>query len=104
MTIAAELKSKPIEQTVLEVCAGLAATYEDWSRAAEFFGMAEERRAETGAPRDLADEAFLAPLMNRARRVLAQNMFAEAEARGRNAASTQAVALARTWLEARRNQ
>src|SRR5687768_4788436 len=46
--------SKPVGQSVLEVCAGLAALREDWQHAARFFGAAEAEAARTGIRRDPA--------------------------------------------------
>jgi non-specific serine/threonine protein kinase len=46
---------------------GLAASLEDWQRAASFYGAAEAEASRTGIRRDPADEAFLAPHIERAR-------------------------------------
>ena len=65
-----EIGSKPLAQSVLEVCAGLAAFGEEWERAARFYGAVEAQSERTGLHRDPADQAFLvAADRERARRV-----------------------------------
>ena len=51
--------------------------------AARLFGTAETLVAETGLHRDPADEAFLGPLMLRARAALGEPSFVVAESSGR---------------------
>jgi tetratricopeptide (TPR) repeat protein len=95
--IADATRDRPTGQSVLEVCAGLAAAHSEWSRAAEFFGAAEAQTEETGLHRDPADEAFLAPLMAQARAEL--GAAAEgAEAAGRSLSYDEAMGRARAWL------
>ena len=48
LRIADEIGSKPAGQSVVEVCAGMAALEGDWLRAARFFGAAEEQTSHTG--------------------------------------------------------
>jgi predicted ATPase/class 3 adenylate cyclase len=98
-TIADEIKSKPVGQSVLEVCAGLAAFEKDWERSARFFGMAEAQNDLTGLHRDAADEAFLAPHVDSARASLGADTFAAADAGGRKLSFADAVAEARHWLD-----
>ena len=83
LAIAGEIGSKPAGQSVLEVCAGYAAWRGDWTQAARFFGAAEAHMAETGIHRDPADEAFLMPLIARARVALGEAAFGAAAAAGR---------------------
>src|SRR5206468_5498297 len=64
LALAAETGSKPAGQSVIEVCAGLAALRKEWDRAIRFFAIAEAQTSQTGLHRDPADEAFLVPLMN----------------------------------------
>jgi len=97
--IADETGSRPVSQSVLEVCAGLAAFEGDWSRTARFFGMAEAQNALTGISRDPADEAFLAPHVASARAKLGDAGFAAADAGGRALGFTDAKAEARRWLQ-----
>ncbi len=96
--IATETASKPLAQSTLEVCAGLAASESDWSNAAKFYGMAEAQTGQTGLQRDPADEAFLAPLINLSRQKLGPTAFATAESSGLTQLPEGAMAEARCWL------
>jgi tetratricopeptide (TPR) repeat protein len=98
LDIAAEIGSKPLGQSVADVSAGLAATRSEWERAALFFGVAEAQTALTGLHRDPADEAFLSPLMARAREALGRAGFSSAEAAGRALAYEDAMRETRSWL------
>ena len=99
--IAAEIGSKPVGQSILEVCAGLAAFEKEWERTARFFGMAEAQNDLTGLHRDPADEAFLAPHVASARANLDAAAFSAAEAGGRALSYADAMAEARRWLDGR---
>jgi hypothetical protein len=99
LAIAEETGSKPVEQSVLEVSAGLASLRADWGRSARFFGAAESRAAQTGLRREPADEAFLARHVAMAREALGVAAFAAAEAEGRALSNEAAIAEARAWLE-----
>ncbi len=99
LAIAEEIGSKPAGQSVLEVSAGLAASCNDWVRAARFFGAAEAQVGQTGLHRDPADEAFLAPLVDTARKALGAKSFAAAEADGRALSYDEAIREARGFLE-----
>jgi predicted ATPase/class 3 adenylate cyclase len=81
--IVREIGSKPAGQSLLDVAAGLCAVREDWLRAARHYGAAEAVAEETGYRRDPADEAFLAPLVAKARSACGAPAFATAEAAGR---------------------
>ena len=83
--IAAEIGSTPVDQSVLEVSSGLAAARGDWARAARFYGAAESQAFETGLHRDPTDEAFLAPLVAKARNALGAADYAAAEVSGTRA-------------------
>ena len=98
LSIAEEIGSKPVGQSVLEVSAGLGAVREDWERAGLFFGAAEAQTMESGLRRDPADEAFLAPLIDKVRKVLGAEPFATIEATGRALSYDEAMAKARAWL------
>lgn len=100
LEIALELGSTPAKQSALEVCAGLAASCSDWRSCAQFYGTAEAQAALIGMRRDPADEAFLAPRVERARQALGTEEFAAAEGAGRARDYTGAIAQARAWLEA----
>jgi hypothetical protein len=98
--IALELGVKPIGQSALEVCAGLAASCGERHAAAAFFGAAEAHAALTGLSRDPADEAFLAPRIAAARVATDASAFAAAEAGGRALGYDAAIVRARAWLGA----
>jgi predicted ATPase/class 3 adenylate cyclase len=98
LAIADEIGSKPVGQSVFEVSAGLAALRQDWPRVARFYGAAEAQAAQTGLHRDPGDEAFLAPLLARARAALGAQGFPAAESAGRELPFEQAMAEARAWL------
>jgi len=99
IAIAGEIGSKPAGQCALEVAAGLAALRKEWARAAACFGSAEAQMGETGLKRDPADEAFLAPLIAKARHALGAPAFAAAETAGRGLGYEEAMTDARAWLE-----
>ena len=84
--------------TVLEVCAGLAATQAAWAQALRFDTAAERHIAAMGRRRDTADLAFLAPLLQRAQTALSPADAAAACAAGRQLACGDAVEQARHWL------
>jgi predicted ATPase/class 3 adenylate cyclase len=96
--IAEEIGWHPAGQSVLEVCAGLAASRADWEHAACFFGAAEAQTGESGLHRDPADDAFLTPLVAQARKALGPAAFGAADAAGRALSYEQAMAQARSWL------
>jgi len=99
LAIAEETGSKPVGQSVLEVCAGLAALQEEWDCAARFYGAAEAEAARTGIRRDAADESFLAPRVAKSREALGTTNFDAAEAGGRALAYEEALGEARAWLQ-----
>ncbi|HEV8553869.1 MAG TPA: tetratricopeptide repeat protein [Casimicrobiaceae bacterium] len=101
LAIAREIGSKPAGHCALEVSAGLGASRKEWERAALFFGAAEAQTAQMGLQRDPADEAFLAPLIAKAREALGEGAFAAVEAAGRALAYEGAMEEARVWLENR---
>jgi predicted ATPase/class 3 adenylate cyclase len=101
LAIADESGFKPAGQSVLEVCAGLAAVSKEWKRAAGFFGAAEAQISETGLRRDPADEAFLAPLIATTMEVLGPEPYVTAEAAGRSLSYEAALLDAHEWLESR---
>jgi non-specific serine/threonine protein kinase len=82
----------------IEVCSGFAASLGDSERAARFYGVAEAENSVTGLHRDPADEAFLAPLIDRVREELGPRYRAIEDA-GRALSYTKAIGEARTWLE-----
>ena len=99
-TIAAETGSRPVGQSVLEVTAGLAVLHEQWALTAVLFGAAEAQAGQTGLRRDPADEAFLAPLIAKARGALGDAAFAGAENSGRALPYEDVMEQVRAWLQA----
>jgi predicted ATPase len=100
LAFAEQSGSKPVAQSVFEVCAGLAAAQGHWEQAARFYGVAEAHADATGLHRDPADEAFLAPYMAQARRALGVDQYAQAEAAGRALSYPKASKDVRAWLGA----
>jgi tetratricopeptide (TPR) repeat protein len=100
LQIAAQIGSKPACRNALDVAAGLAALLGDWTRSARIYGTAQLELEQTGVRRETADEAFLVPLVAKAREALGESMFAAAEAEGRALAFEEAATETRAWLEA----
>jgi len=98
LTIADENRSKPAAQSVFEVAAGWAAARGNWQRAARLFGIAEAHAEATGLRRDPADEAFLAPLIDKARGALGVQAFASVDAAARAVNRDEAIAEVRAWI------
>jgi non-specific serine/threonine protein kinase len=98
LTLNQEIKSRQVGQSVLEVSAGIAAARGDWENAARLFGVAEAQAAQTGLHRDPTDEAFLAPLIAKARSALGTDAFNKAESRGRLLSYEDAMAEAQASL------
>ena len=101
LAIVEEIGSITAGQSVLEVSAGLGSLTGDHVAAARFFGTAEAQTARTGLHRDPTDEAFLAPLIAKAREALGDAPFAAAEAAGRALSYEEALVEARGWLDRR---
>jgi predicted ATPase len=95
--IAAEVGSLRMAQSAIEITAGLAASEEDWPRAARLHGAAATLSKQTGLRREPADEAFLAPVMARSREGLGAE-FDRHDALGRALSPAQAAAEACVWL------
>jgi predicted ATPase/class 3 adenylate cyclase len=98
LAIAREIGSKALGQSVLEVSAGLGAACSDWTSAARLFGAAEAQMQQSGLHRDPADEAFLAPLVERARREIGQPAFDRDAAQGAALSYEAAVDEVGNWL------
>jgi tetratricopeptide (TPR) repeat protein len=96
--IASASGSKPLGQSLLDVCAGLGALCGEWVRAASFYGTAQRQAELTGLQRDPADEMFLKPLMDQVRNALGPAVFQAAEAAGRALGYEEAADQAREWL------
>lgn len=98
ITIAVAIGSKHAGLSALEVSAGLAASCGEWERAASLFGAAEAMSAEAGLCRDPSDEAFLAPLIERARVAIGATLFDAAASSGGSLSYEDAIALARSHV------
>ena len=98
MVIAKETGSRPMGQSAIEVTAGLAASHRKWETAAKLFGAAEAQVMQTGLHRDPADEAFLGPLVARARDAIGAVSFNVAEAGGRALSFEDAMQEAEAFL------
>jgi predicted ATPase len=99
LAIVEEIGWKNEGQAVVENSAGLAACLGEWKCAARFYGAAEAQREQMRAHRDPADEAFLTPLIARARAALDAAAFAAAESAGRALSYEEAMGEVRAWLE-----
>ncbi|MEO8346704.1 MAG: tetratricopeptide repeat protein [Betaproteobacteria bacterium] len=99
IAIAREVGSRPAGVSAIEVTAGLAASQRKWALAARLFGAAEAQATETGLRRDPADEAFLVPLIQKARDVLGNASFSAAEVAGRALKYDTAITESSNFLE-----
>ena len=95
-----ELDSRRGRLVVMEVCGGMAADLEDWDRAVLFESAARRHTAEMGRRRDVVDEAFLAPRIERARKALGKKQCLAREAHADTLNYELAVGEMRAWLEA----
>ena len=91
--------SKPMAVDVMEKAAGLAASCEEWQRAAQLFGAATAQHERMGDHRESVDEMFLSPLIAKARAALGPAAFTAAEAAGRALSYEAALTETRAWLE-----
>ena len=99
LAIAEQTGSKSVGQSALEVCAGLAALRQQWTRAARLFGAAEVQATRSGLRRDGADEAFLSHRMGQARDALGSESFGSDKVAGGAQEYETALGEARTWLD-----
>jgi predicted ATPase/DNA-binding winged helix-turn-helix (wHTH) protein len=97
--IAAGAELKGMGEDLLEVAAGLASALGEYASAARFAGAALARMREGGSQREPVDEAFVAPLIERAMTALGSDGFAQAEAKGRALSHESAIIEVRRWLE-----
>jgi len=101
LAIAEKIRSKAAGRAALDVAVGLAALFADWERAARLYGAAQAQLEETGIHRETADEAFLAPLIAKAREAMGEAAFAATSTSGAGLTYEEAIADARDWLEQR---
>ncbi len=85
LDIAAASGSNPVGRSALEVGAGWAVVQQRWLEASWLYGAVQAQMHKTGLRRDPADEAFLAPLMARARQTLGELALSVALAQGESA-------------------
>lgn len=96
--IAVDTGSKPLGQSTFDVCAGYAASLGEPKLAARLFALAQSQIVETGLQRDPADEAFLMPLIDRAREALGTPAFEAAQRAGRELTYEAGLAELKRWL------
>ena len=97
--IAERIRSKAAGRAALDVAVGLAALLADWEPSARLYGAAQAQLEETGIHREIADEAFLAPLIAKARDAMGDEAFRSTAACGAALTYEEAIAEARNWLE-----
>ena len=98
LAIAEETRSIPTGQSAMEVAAGFASELGEAERALRYFGAAEANMRATGIQRDPIDDAFLQPLIGRARAALAPESAKAAERAGHEAGYEGTLADMRAWL------
>jgi predicted ATPase/DNA-binding winged helix-turn-helix (wHTH) protein len=99
LAIIEQIGSKPLGAYLLLVSAGFAAFLGEWRRAAQLYGTGVVQHAQLVFHPEPAEEAFLVPLLARAREALGTAAFAAAEAAGRALSYDTALGEARAWLE-----
>ncbi len=100
LAITREVGSTYLGGLVLDISTGLAASLGQMEQAARFHGASEAQLEESGLRRDPADEAFLTPLIARARLALGPTLFATSVAAGRALGYEGAMSETQAWLEA----
>jgi predicted ATPase/DNA-binding winged helix-turn-helix (wHTH) protein len=100
LSISDELGSRRGRLVVMEVCAGLAASLQQWPLTPRFDGAADIHTVQMGRRRDAPDAAFLAPLVERAKHAMGPTDFEEARISGRALSYDEAVAEMTQWLQA----
>ncbi len=99
LNIAEQVGSRHVGQSAIEVAASLCVLHEAWDNAARFFGAAEAQAQRAGLRRDAADDAFLAPLMAKARSALTMTVYNVMANEGRQLQYDEALKSVRIWLE-----
>ncbi len=95
---AAELASRRVGHSLLEVSAALAISLREFERGARWLGACEVHAERAGLHRDPADDAFLAPRAGLARENLGFEAFRGIIAAGRTIPYAEALAEAGDWL------
>ena len=96
--IAQELRSKKLGQAALDAASGLAAYLGQAEISARFHGASAAQMAVMGLQREPAVEAFLAPVVEKARQSLNGTRFTTAVAAGRARTYEEAMAEVEAWL------
>jgi tetratricopeptide (TPR) repeat protein len=101
LQLASSAELKGMAEDVLEVAAGLASVRRNYDDAARFAGAAQALMRESGSQREPVDEAFVEPLVEKARSALGNEGFAVAQSEGGGAwTHDAAIHQVRQWLEA----
>jgi predicted ATPase/class 3 adenylate cyclase len=95
---AASLGSVAVGQTLLDVCAAMAALDGQWRDSARFFGAAEAQAERSAIRRDPADRAFMTATLQRSRQAL-RDEWPGVEGQGRALPYAEAIVQAREYLE-----
>jgi predicted ATPase/class 3 adenylate cyclase len=98
--ISQDIASAPVQQSLLDVAAGLCAVGGDWPRCAQLFGAAQALALTSGIRRQSEDEAFLQPLVDRASAALGARGFEQAEREGRQLDAPQRALVLQQALQA----
>lgn len=99
LAISDELDSRRGRLVAMEVCAGLAVSLDQWKQAARFDGASAIHTVQMGRHRDVADEDFLMPLLQRARAAMGEGEFIAAREEGQTLTYEAAVSELRQWLQ-----
>jgi predicted ATPase/class 3 adenylate cyclase len=98
LAIARETGSATAALSVLDAATGLVARHGEHEVAVRWFGVAQTRQDLSGLQRDLADDAFLLPLVAASRAALGVARAAAAEEAGRALDPDAALEEVRAWL------
>ena len=98
ITLGAQVGSRFVGQSALDVAAGLMAISRSWPECARLYGAAQAHAAHVGLRREAADEVFLEPLIESSRSQLGP-AYAATEIGGRALSYPQAIEEARARLE-----
>jgi tetratricopeptide (TPR) repeat protein len=99
LAIARETGSATAALSVLDAATGLVARHGEHEVAVRWFGVAQTRQDLSGLQRDLADDAFLLPLVAASRAALGVARAAAAEEAGRALDPDAALEEVRAWLD-----
>ena len=103
LQLASSAELKGMGEDVLEVAAGLASVRRHYEQAARFAGAAQARLRESGSQREPVDEAFVAPLVAKARSAMGNVGFDAAQAEGEAWSHDTAIHQVQQWLEEARS-